>query len=71
MENPFKKILHKEALPETLKSKIMNDISFIKLSIDVADLFVIKYPTTAGELFTMNKKKTKKGSEDKDKNNTN
>ena len=60
MENPFKEILHQEALPETLKDKIMNDISFIKLSIDVADLFVVKYPTIAGELFTMTEKKSKK-----------
>jgi hypothetical protein len=60
MENPFKEILHQEALPETLKDKIMNDISFIKLSIDVADLFAVKYPTIAGELFTMNEKKSKK-----------
>ncbi len=60
MENPFKEILHQEALPETLKDKIMNDISFIKLSIDVADLFAVKYPTIVGELFTMTEKKSKK-----------
>ncbi len=60
MENPFKEILHQEALPETLKDKIMNDISFIKLSIDVADLFAIKYPTVAGDLFTMTEKKSEK-----------
>ncbi len=60
MENPFKEILHQEALPETLKDKIMNDISFIKLSIDVADLFAVKYPTVAGELFTMTGMKSNK-----------
>ena len=46
MENPFKKILHQEELPAMLKEKIMNDISFIKLAIDVADLFVVKCPET-------------------------
>jgi len=60
MENPFKEILHQEALPETLKDKIMNDISFIKLSIDVADLFAVKYPTIVGELFTTSEKNSKK-----------
>lgn len=46
MENPFKKILHQEELPKKLKGKIMNDISFIKLTIDIADLLVVKYPET-------------------------
>jgi hypothetical protein len=44
MENPFKKILHQEELPKMLKKKVMNDISFITLTIDMADLFTIKYP---------------------------
>ncbi len=46
MENPFKKILHQEELPKKLKGKIMSDISFIKLTIDIADLLVVKYPET-------------------------
>ena len=46
MENPFKKLLHNEELPKVLKEKIMNDISFIKLTIDMADLFAVKYPNT-------------------------
>jgi hypothetical protein len=48
MENPFKKILHNEEVPKILRDKIINDISLIKLSIDIADLFVIKYPGIAG-----------------------
>ncbi len=52
MENPFKKILHDEEVPNILKEKVMNDISFIKLSIDVADLFVVKYPNTIGSLLS-------------------
>ena len=60
MGNPFKEILHQEALPETLKDKIMNDISFIKLSIDIVDLFAVKHPTVVGDLFTMTEKKSKK-----------
>ena len=55
MENPFKKLLHNEEVPELLKEKVMNDISFIKLSIDIADLFVIKYPNTIGSFLSPEK----------------
>ncbi len=50
MENPFKKILHNEELPEVLKGKVLNDVAMIKLSIDMADLFVVKYPSTIVDL---------------------
>lgn len=52
MENPFKKILHNEELPETLKQKVIDDVSMIKLSIDIADLFVVKYPNVVGDLLS-------------------
>lgn len=64
MENPFKKLLHNEEVPKALREKVINDISLIKLSLDVADLFVVKYPNTIGQfLDTENdpiKKKKKK-----------
>ncbi len=50
MDNPFKKILHNEELPEVLKDKVLNDVAMIKLSIDMADLFVVKYPSTMFDL---------------------
>ena len=50
MDNPFKKILHNEELPEVLKEKVLNDVAMIKLSIDIADLFVVKYPNTIADL---------------------
>ncbi|CAM1369353.1 hypothetical protein [Tenacibaculum soleae] len=50
MENPFKKILHNEELPEALKGKVLGDVAMIKLSIDMADLFVVKYPNTIADL---------------------
>ena len=53
MENPFKKILHQEELPKKLKGKIMNDISFIKLTIDFADLLVVKYPEAIGDFLRL------------------
>ncbi|MGV6845737.1 MAG: hypothetical protein ACWA42_06380 [Lutibacter sp.] len=64
MENPFKKILFNEEVPKVLKEKVINDVSLIKLSIDMADLFVVKYPNTVGDLLTTEqnpiKKKNKK-----------
>lgn len=57
MENPFKKLLHNEEVPKVLKEKVINDISLIKLSIDLADLFVVKYPNTIGEFLTTEKDK--------------
>ena len=56
MENPFKKILHQEELPKVLKEKVMNDISLIKLTIDMADLFAVKYPNTIESLLKTSKK---------------
>ncbi|MDO6676397.1 hypothetical protein C7448_107108 [Tenacibaculum gallaicum] len=50
MDNPFKKILHNEELPEVLKDKVLNDVAMIKLSIDMADLFVVKYPSAIVDL---------------------
>ena len=54
MENPFKKILHNEEVPKMLRDKVINDISLIKLSIDIADLFIIKYPGIAGSFLQGN-----------------
>ncbi|MBB4119229.1 hypothetical protein GGR32_001525 [Mesonia hippocampi] len=54
--NPFKKILHDEKLPDTLKDKVMGDIELIKLSLDFTDLIAVKYPATLQELFTIKDK---------------
>ncbi|MBL4745199.1 MAG: hypothetical protein JKY08_02405 [Flavobacteriaceae bacterium] len=56
MENPFKKILHNEEVPEILREKVINDIALIKLSLDVADLFLVKCPSTLGEFIVDNNK---------------
>ena len=50
MDNPFKKILHNEELPDVLKKKVLDDVAMIKLTIDIADLFVVKYPNTIGDI---------------------
>lgn len=56
MSNPFKKILHHNEVPEVLKQKVLNDINMIKLTIDVADLFLVKYPNTVGNILGANSK---------------
>ncbi|OSY87451.1 hypothetical protein WH52_11295 [Tenacibaculum holothuriorum] len=64
MDNPFKKILHNEELPEVLKDKVLNDVAMIKLSIDMADLFVVKYPNTIADLINAPESSEKKQSEE-------
>lgn len=60
MSNPFKKILHHYEVPEVLKKKVLNDVNMIKLTIDVADLFLVKYPNTIGTFFSGDSKTSKK-----------
>ena len=60
MENPFKKILHHEEVPKALKKKVLGDIAKVKLAIDVADLFVVKYPNTIGDILNGGGSKKKK-----------
>lgn len=50
MDNPFKKILHNEELPQVLKKKVLDDVAMVKLTIDMTDLFVVKYPSTISDL---------------------
>ena len=54
MSNPFKEILQHNEVPEVLKQKVLNDVNMIKLSIDVADLFLVKYPKTFGSILEGN-----------------
>ncbi len=56
MENPFKKILHNQEVPQILKERVLNDVAIIKLIIDMADLFVVKYPSVIGDMFGGEKK---------------
>ncbi len=65
MENPFKKIFEHQEVPKVLKEKVLNDVGMIKLTLDVADLFVVKYPNTIGSLLTLNEKEETKKSKKK------
>lgn len=60
MENPFKKILEHQEVPKVLKEKVLGDVAKIKLAIDMADLFVVKYPNTMGSLLTLKEEKEDK-----------
>ena len=60
MENPFKKILHHNEVPEVLKKKVLNDIGMIKLTLDITDLFVVKYPNTIVDLLNAGETNTDK-----------
>ncbi|WP_369048544.1 hypothetical protein [Tenacibaculum sp. UWU-22] len=50
MENPFKKILSNEEVPKVLKERVLNDVAKVKLMIDMADLFVVNYPSILADL---------------------
>ncbi|MCF8715641.1 hypothetical protein JM658_12465 [Joostella atrarenae] len=56
MDNPFKKIISNEKLPESVKGKVMEDVDMIKLSLDIADLFMIKYPDTLTDILNLKDK---------------
>lgn len=51
MKNPFKQILADEKLPDLVKEKVIKDINLINLSIDLADLFLVKNPDLFKTLF--------------------
>lgn len=44
MSNPFKKILQDEKLPEYLKERVIDNVNFIKLALDVTGLYVVELP---------------------------
>jgi len=51
LKNPFKEILEDEQLPEIIKNRVMKDINLINLSIDLADLFLVKNPEIMKTVF--------------------
>lgn len=59
MENPFKQIIENEQVPELLREKVMKDVRLIKLSLDMADLVSIKYPSSLVNLLGSTARKNK------------
>lgn len=51
MNNPFKRIQTKHDVSGILKNKILDDISMIKKSFDIADLFLMKFPSTISDCY--------------------
>jgi hypothetical protein len=51
MKNSFKKILTTHEVPKVLKNKILDDISMIRRTFDVSDIFLIKYPGTLSDFY--------------------
>jgi hypothetical protein len=56
MENPFKQVIQSEKLPEIIKDKVMDDINFVKLALDITDLITVKYPDTINSFLKSSKK---------------
>lgn len=50
MDNPFKKILQDEKLPDYLKNRVIDNLNFIKLSLDVSELYTVKVPQALGSI---------------------
>lgn len=65
MENPFKKIIEHQRVPEILREKVMDDIRLIKLSLDMADLITVKYPSSIMNLIGSATKKNHKNNNNK------
>ncbi|WP_103070226.1 hypothetical protein [Aquimarina sediminis] len=59
MNNPFKKITQSKELPTSIKKKVFEDIEMIKLSLDLADLFTVKYPDSIEEFLKLIKSPNK------------
>lgn len=59
MENPFKKVINSEKLPDIIRDKVMDDINVVKLALDVTDLLTIKYPEAIDDIFNLSNKKKK------------
>lgn len=59
MNNPFKNIIENKKLPEKLKDKVLSDVAAIKLVLDIADLTMVKYPSSLDSLYQITKKPKK------------
>ncbi|WP_010251674.1 hypothetical protein [Myroides injenensis] len=71
MENPFKKILQDEKLPDYLKDRVIDNLNFIKLSLDVSELYTVKVPQALESFIGEVDKKKENEIIEKIKNNNN
>ncbi|MDR0229715.1 MAG: hypothetical protein LBI72_11740 [Flavobacteriaceae bacterium] len=70
MDNPFKKILQDEKLPGYLKDRVIDNLNFIKLTLDVSDLYAVEVPQLLNSMIgEVDKEKEKKIIDEIKKNN--
>ena len=50
---PFKNIILSVELPVTIKKKVFEDVEMVKLSLELSDLFTVKYPGSVEELLKL------------------
>lgn len=60
MQNPFKNIVENQQVPEMLRERVMGDIRMIKLTMDLADLVAVKYPSSIADILNATGSKQKK-----------
>ncbi|MDO6738054.1 hypothetical protein [Wenyingzhuangia sp. 2_MG-2023] len=51
MSNPFKEIQENHEPSKELRKKVLSDVDMLKLTLDLADLYLIKYPKILSTLF--------------------
>jgi len=56
MQNPFKSIIENQQVPDIIRERVMGDIRLIKLTLDLADLVTIKYPSSIIDLLNATEK---------------
>lgn len=56
MSNPFKEIEKHEQPSKELRKKVLGNIDNVKLTLDIADLFLVIQPQIISSLFKNNKK---------------
>ena len=56
MSNPFKEIQENKAPSEDLRRRVLGDIDKVKLTLDIAELFLLQSPQIITSLFKTDKK---------------
>lgn len=56
MSNPFKEIQETKAPSEDLRRRVMDDIDKVKLTLDIAELFLLQSSEIITSLFKTDKK---------------
>ena len=63
--NPFKKLIQKKELPETMKDKVIDNINLVKLSLELSELFLVNIPDVMFNFLETEKNKNTTDSKEK------